>query len=44
MIVPIGEDYDTQILKKVIKKGKEYISETLINVRFVPLIEGKENQ
>ncbi len=44
MVVPIGEDNDTQILKKVIKKGKQYISETLINVRFVPLIEGKENQ
>ncbi len=44
MVVPIGEDYDTQILKKVIKNGKKYISETLINVRFVPLIEGKENQ
>ena len=43
MIVPIGEDYDTQILKSH-KKRKQYISETLINVRFVPLIEGKENQ
>tara|TARA_Y100000766_G_C18812228_1_gene558606 strand:- start:336 stop:980 length:645 start_codon:yes stop_codon:yes gene_type:complete len=43
MIVPIGDEHDDQILKKISKiKGKLIIND-LVNVRFVPLIEGKEN-
>ena len=44
MIVPIGEQHDDQILKKVIKINGEIIVKDLVNVRFVPLLEGKENK
>tara|TARA_B100000900_G_C20494848_1_gene681147 strand:+ start:158 stop:808 length:651 start_codon:yes stop_codon:yes gene_type:complete len=44
MIVPIGEQHDDQILKKISKIDNELIIEDLVNVRFVPLIEGKENK
>jgi len=43
MIVPIGDEHDSQILKKIVKVKKELIITNLINVRFVPLLEGKEN-
>ena len=44
MVIPIGDDYNEQVLKKVIKKKKDQIIlENLIKVRFVPLLEGKEN-
>ena len=44
MVIPIGDDYNEQVLKKVIKKDKhKIILENLIKVRFVPLLEGKEN-
>ncbi len=44
MIIPIGEDYNQQVLKKVIKieNGKIRV-ENLSNVRFVPLLEGTED-
>ena len=43
MIVPIGDEHNDQILKKISKKeGKLFVND-LVNVRFVPLIEGKEN-
>ena len=44
MIIPIGEQHDDQILKKVIKTNGEIIIKDLVNVRFVPLLEGKENK
>ena len=43
MIIPIGDDYSDQILKKIKKKDNKVLSENLIGVRFVPLLEGKEN-
>ena len=42
MIIPIGDDYSDQILKKIKKKDNKILSENLIGVRFVPLLEGKE--
>ena len=44
MIIPIGEDYNQQVLKKVhkIENGKLRV-ENLSNVRFVPLLEGTED-
>ena len=41
MIIPVGDDYNQQILKKVIKKENKILVENLMQVRFVPLIEGK---
>ena len=41
MIIPIGEDNDNQILKKITKKGKSITTQNLMDVRFVPLVEGK---
>ena len=43
MIVPIGDEYNDQVLKKITKKDGKLIVNDLVNVRFVPLIEGKEN-
>ena len=40
MIIPVGDDYNQQILKKVIKKENKILVENLMQVRFVPLIEG----
>ena len=45
MIIPVGDDYNEQVLKKIIKKNDNDIKiENLMKVRFVPLVEGKENQ
>ena len=44
MIVPVGDDYNQQSLKKVIKKENNILVENLMEVRFVPLIEGKLNK
>jgi len=44
MIVPIGDDYSPQVLKKVIKRENKILVENLMQVRFVPLIEGKLNK
>ena len=41
MVIPIGEDNDNQVLKKIIKKGDSIIVKNMMNVRFVPLLEGK---
>ena len=41
MIIPIGEDNNIQVLKKIVKKGKKILSQDLMEVRFVPLLEGK---
>ncbi len=41
MVIPVGEDNDSQILKKIIKKGDSFIVKNIMNVRFVPLLEGK---
>ena len=42
MIVPIGEQHNDQILKKITKLKGELIIDDLIKVRFVPLLEGKK--
>ena len=44
MIIPIGDDYSPQVLKKVIKRENKILVENLMQVRFVPLIEGKLNK
>ena len=44
MVVPIGDDYEDQILKKVKKKKNNIIIDNLMDVRFVPLLEGKESK
>ena len=44
MIIPIGDDYNHQVLKKVIKRENKILVENLMQVRFVPLIEGKLNK
>ena len=41
MVIPIGEDNDNQVLKKIIKKDDNIIVKNMMNVRFVPLLEGK---
>ncbi len=43
MIVPIGDEHNDQILKKISKNNGKLIVNDLVNVRFVPLVEGKEN-
>ena len=44
MVIPIGDQHNDQILKRI-SKNKETISITDIGtVRFVPLLEGKENK
>ncbi len=44
MIIPIGDQHNDQILKKISKKNGKLIIKDLVNVRFVPLLEGKENK
>ena len=41
MIIPIGEDNDNQILKDYKKRKKSITTQNLMDVRFVPLVEGK---
>ena len=41
MVIPVGEDNDNQVLKKILKKGDSFIVKNIMNVRFVPLLEGK---
>ena len=44
MVAPIGDEHNDQVLKKI-SKNKETLSITdLGSVRFVPLLEGKENK
>ena len=44
MIIPIGDDYSPQVLKKVIKRENKILVKNLMQVRFVPLVEGKLNK
>lgn len=44
MIVPVGEENNSQNLLKIRKSNNKIFSETLMNVRFVPLIEGKDSR
>ena len=44
MIIPVGDDYNEQVLKKIIQNDDEINIENLMNVRFVPLVEGKDNK
>ena len=41
MIIPIGEEHSDQVLKKIVKNGKKYSAHNIMEVRFVPLLEGK---
>ncbi len=43
MIIPIGEENNDQLLTIIKKEGKRIIKKNLMKVRFVPLLEGKEN-
>lgn len=44
MLIPIGEENNDQDLIKIKKIGKKFIKKKIMNVRFVPLLEGKENK
>lgn len=44
MILPIGDQHNDQRLKKISKKRGELIINDLVDVRFVPLLEGKESK
>ena len=44
MIIPVGDDYNEQVLKKIIKNDNDIKIENLMKVRFVPLVEGKDNK
>ena len=42
MIIPVGEENDDQTLKLLKKNGKKIKVNNMMQVRFVPLLEGKE--
>ena len=44
MIIPIGDEHDEQVLKKISKINNEIIIVDIASVRFVPLLEGKINK
>ena len=44
MIIPIGDQHDDQVLKKISKNNETITITDLASVRFVPLLEGKENK
>ena len=44
MVVPVGEENNNQTLFKIKKINNNIFSESIMSVRFVPLIEGKNNQ
>ena len=44
MVVPVGEENNNQTLFKIKKINNKIFSESIMSVRFVPLIEGKHNQ
>ena len=44
MIVPIGDQHNDQVLKKISKNNETLSITDLGSVRFVPLLEGKENK
>lgn len=41
LILPVGEQNQPQVLKKVIRKGEQFILSNIEPVRFVPLIKGE---
>jgi len=41
MIIPIGDEHDDQILKKISKINNQIFIQDITGVRFVPLLEGK---
>ena len=43
LIIPIGDDHNDQVLKKVVKENNDINVENIVDVRFVPLLEGKES-
>ncbi len=44
MLVPIGEENNNQSLIKITRYGDKFLKSKIMNVRFVPLLEGKENK
>ena len=44
MIVPIGDQHNDQILKRISKNNETLSITDIGSVRFVPLLEGKENK
>ena len=44
MIIPIGDQHNDQVLKKISKNKEKLSISDLGTVRFVPLLEGKENK
>jgi protein-L-isoaspartate(D-aspartate) O-methyltransferase len=38
MVLPVGEDQ--QVLKRLRRKGEEFVEEIIEPVRFVPLVQG----
>ena len=43
MVIPIGEENTDQDLVKLTKQKQRISSKKLMSVRFVPLLEGKNN-
>lgn len=41
LVLPVGEEQQNQILKRIQRKGDRFIQETVEPVRFVPLIQGE---
>lgn len=41
MVAPVGRIDDTQMLKKIIRRGDDFEDKDLVAVRFVPLIESE---
>ena len=44
MIIPIGDQHNDQILKSISKNNETLPITDIGSVRFVPLLEGKENK
>ena len=41
LVIPVGATSDVQYIVKIVRSGKKYDSQTLLPVRFVPLVSGK---
>ena len=44
MIIPIGDQHNDQVLKSISKNNQKLSITDIGSVRFVPLLEGKENK
>lgn len=41
LVIPVGEDKENQILKRIQRKNERFIEEIIEPVRFVPLVQGE---